>query len=357
MSSCRDGVSWIDAARPGGEFDFRATLPMVRAAARHGIAVTWDLLHFGWPDDVNIFSASFPALFARYAAAFARWYTGESDAPPVVAPVNEISFLAWAGGDAACMNPFETRRGADLKRQLVRAEIEAIDAIRSIAPAARFLHPDPVIFVHPNGNAEPPGPNGNGSGNGKLHHYLADGSIDRGQWEAWDMLAGQLHPSLGGGTNYLDVIGVNFYPHNQFTTEGVTVWPGDPRYRPFSQLLLVVWERYRRPILVSETGTEGDARAPWLRYVTEQCIAALEQGCDLIGVTLYPVVDHPGWADDRHCENGLWSYPKAGGERAAHEPLLREIRRLRGPLEQARRDMLARRARRAARDALETERG
>src|SRR4051794_30619700 len=60
MAACRDGVSWVHAARPGGEYDFGRALPVLNAARRYGIRVLWDLLHFGWPDDVDVFSPSFP---------------------------------------------------------------------------------------------------------------------------------------------------------------------------------------------------------------------------------------------------------------------------------------------------------
>jgi hypothetical protein len=40
---------------------------------------------------------------------------------------------------------------------------------------------------------------------------------------------------------------------------------------------------------------------------------------------LYPVVNHPGWDDDRHCYNGLWDYADANGDREIFEPLAREL--------------------------------
>jgi DNA-binding FadR family transcriptional regulator len=43
------------------------------------------------------------------------------------------------------------------------------------------------------------------------------------------------------------------------------------------------------------------------------------------GICLYPIVNHPGWEDDRHCYNGLWDYADADGRRAIFEPLAREI--------------------------------
>ena len=44
------------------------------------------------------------------------------------------------------------------------------------------------------------------------------------------------------------------------------------------------------------------------------------------GVCLYPIVNHPGWADDRHCHNGLWDYADDAGNRDIYEPLASEIR-------------------------------
>ena len=120
---------------------------------------------------------------------------------------------------------------------------------------------------------------------------------------------------------------MNFYPDNQFTIDGATVARGDPGYRPLSRMLMDVARRYGRPMIVSETGAEGTLRAPWLRYVASECLAAMDAGCELHGITLYPVLNHPGWADDRPCENGLWDRADARGARAVHRPLLAEMRR------------------------------
>jgi hypothetical protein len=94
-------------------------------------------------------------------------------------------------------------------------------------------------------------------------------------------------------------------------------------------------------MLIAETGSEGPQRASWLEYVAAESERALEGGCELHGITLYPVVDHPGWEDDRHCENGLWGYADDAGERPLHEPLA-EVMLARAPgLVAARRAMLA----------------
>ncbi|MDP9033484.1 MAG: beta-glucosidase [Myxococcota bacterium] len=331
IRGARDGVSWIEAAGANGSFDFSFVLPLLRAADRHGVRVVWDLMHFGWPDDINVFAPRFPSVFGAYARAFARWLALESDQPPIITPINEISYLAWAGGDVRCMNPFEAARGVELKVQLVRATIEAIEGIRSVFPSARFLQPEPVIHIV----ANPAHP--------KTWRRVESDSLL--QYQAWDMLSGRVWPSLGGNESYLDIVGVNFYPDNQFTPEGETVRRGDLRYKAFSRMLLEVWDRYRRPMIVSETGSEGEDRAPWLRYVAAESEAALRLGCELHGITIYPIVNHPGWADARHCLNGLWDYANDAGEREADPALLNEILRQGGLLRDARQAAFAARGR------------
>jgi hypothetical protein len=330
MTACRDGVSWVTSERTAGTHDFSRVAPMVRAAGESGVDVIWDLMHFGWPDDVDVFAPSFPPRYARYARAFARWLSSESEAPVMISPINEMSFLAWAAGDVRCIYPFEAARGVELKAQLVRATIEAIEAIRDVVPSARFLQAEPSIRIVP-----PPA-------NRKIWARVESDNLL--QYQACDMLTGRVWPSLGGDPKYLDILGVNFYPNNQFTPDGETIAPDDVRFVPFSRLLLDVWRRYGRPMIVSETGSEGDHRAPWLRYVSGQCITALRQGCELHAITLYPVLNHPGWLDGRHCENGLWDYADDHGERAAEPQLLQEVMRQQGRLSAARADMLRRQA-------------
>jgi hypothetical protein len=313
LTTCRDGAAWVRTELAPGRHDFRPVLPLLRAAERHGVRVIWDLMHFGWPSDVDVFSPAFPGRFARHARAFAGWLAGESHQSVMITPINEISFLAWAGGDVRCMNPFATARGVELKVQLVRATIEAIEAVRAVIPGARFLQPEPVINIIP--AEEHPR---------TWRRVESDNLL---QYQAWDMLTGAVWPSLGGHPRYLDIVGVNFYPDNQFMLDGTTIGRGDPRYRPFSRMLELVWSRYRRPMIVSETGSEGIDRAGWLRYVCDECALALAGGCELHGVTLYPVVNHPGWVDDRRCENGLWDYPDQHGQRPVCLPLAEELAR------------------------------
>jgi beta-glucosidase/6-phospho-beta-glucosidase/beta-galactosidase len=313
METVRDGVRWHLIERSPGRYDFSSLLPKIRAARRSGVQVIWDLCHYGWPEGLDVFRPELVDRFADFARAVARLIADETDEPPFYTPVNEISFWSWAGGDMALFNPCTTGRGFELKTQLVRASLAAIDAVWSVDPRARILHADPAVHIVP----DPDRPE---------EREEAEG-YQEAQFQAWDMITGRLWPQLGGDERYLDVVGVNYYPYNQWVYKGPSLSRDDPRYRPFRDILADAWERYGRPVLIAETGAEEDLRAPWLRYVSEEARAARRAGVPVYGICLYPILDYPGWDDDRHCRTGLWGFPDAAGGREVCLPLAQELAR------------------------------
>jgi len=86
-------------------------------------------------------------------------------------------------------------------------------------------------------------------------------------------------------------------------------------------MLAEVHARYGRPLFVAETGIEGDERASWFAYIRDEVTEARRRGVPVEGICLYPILDHPGWDDDRHCPNGL-----IGMDRKIHSPLADLIR-------------------------------
>ncbi len=317
IRTAREGLRWHLVERAPGAFDWSRELPRLRIARDAGVHVVWDLFHYGWPDDLDIFAPAFVDRFAALARAFARLHRDETDAPLWVAPVNEPSFVAWGGGDVGYLNPFQRGRGAELKRQLARAAIAACAAVRDVDPAARLFHVDPVIHIV----ADPRRP----------HHIRPAETGRRGMFEMWDTIAGRRDPAFGGRPEYLDVVGVNFYPRNQWVhvpraPAGRVIRRGDPLYRPFGDILAEVHGRYGRPIFVAETGCEGDERPAWLRYVAGEVHRVLTAGVPVEGLCWYPILNHPGWDDYRHLTCGVWDYPPApDGARDAYAPLLDEL--------------------------------
>src|SRR5690349_21874590 len=146
------------------------------------------------------------------------------------------------------MFPYAHGRDGELKRQLVRAAIAAIDAVWSVDPDARMIFPEPLIH-----NVPP-----------RWRPWLTGPAAAQraSQFEAWDMIAGRAAPELGGAAKYLDIVGVNFYAANQWEVPGGRKlhWDAgsdDPRWLPLHKLLMEVQNRYQRPILIAETSHYG----------------------------------------------------------------------------------------------------
>jgi hypothetical protein len=173
----------------------------------------------------------------------------------------------------------------------MRAAIAATQAVRAVDGRARFLQAEPLIHICPN-----------------LAQPSEDDAVEKyrtAQYESWDMLAGMLHPELGGRPEMLDVVGVNFYSNNQWVHNSETLGLGHRWFRPLSDMLVEVYDRYRRPLVISETGAEAPNGPGWLRYVGGEVRTALRRGIPIEGLCIYPIMDYPGWNDDRHCPAGL----------------------------------------------------
>lgn len=311
----REGLRWHLIEQKPGRFDFSSADEIINAAYETDTQSIWDLWHYGWPNDIDIFSHQFIERFTDFATAAARRLS-EKFETPLICPINEISFFSWAGGEGGIFNPFARHRGGEMKRQLVRASIQAIKRMRQLNPRIRFFHIDPMINVIP----KEPTPENTAAAN--AYHCS--------QFEAYDMISGRQSPELGGQEDLIDFVGVNYYIHNQWTYPGEggsMIVPSDRRYRHVRDLLKETHEHYRKPLFVAETGIEDDTRPAWLRYLCNEVFAAMANGVPVHGVCLYPILNHPGWDDDRHCYNGLFDYADDAGHREVFEPLANELAR------------------------------
>ena len=312
--TAREGVRWHLVEWRQGQYQWASVLPMLRAAQETGMQVVWDLWHYGWPDGIDVFKPEVVDRFARFARAFAELLDQETNEIPYLVPINEISFFSWAGGDGGIMNPFARGRGGELKRQLVRATIAAIRELREVNPSTRIFAVDPLINVIPRRNRPQDAPQA------ELYR--------QSQFHVWDMITGRMEPELGGHPGFLDVIGVNYYIHNQWRYpggHGSMIVPSDPRYRHVREMLVELHERYQRPIFLAETGIEDEARPAWLRYICNETAAAMAEGVPVEGICLYPILNHPGWDDGRHCYNGMFEYADPLGKREVYLPMATEL--------------------------------
>lgn len=311
IRTIRVGARWHLIEQQPRHYNFDSLAVILDAAADTNTEVLLDLLHFGWPDHVDVFGRNFLSEFANYTWALTQFLKTRGERCTMFAPVNEISFLSWAGADKGAIYPCTVGRGSELKHLLVQAAIASSRVLLGEIPECRLISPEPIIHIVGNPAIE-------GDAVEAEAYSLA-------QFQAWDMLCGKLVPELGGAPQYLDVIGMNFYEQNEWVHNSKTLSRDDPRYRPLHQLIEDVWTRYRRPMFISETGTEDGKRADWFNYVCDEVRTALKSGIPVQGICLYPILNHPGWDNDRHCHNGLFDYPDASGDRNIYWPLAQAI--------------------------------
>jgi hypothetical protein len=319
IRAVREAIRWPLVDRGDG-YDFSSAEPFVDAALRHGFDVIWDLFHYGYPDGLDPFSAAFADRFAAYCRAAARYVARRMQGACYFTPINEPSFLAWAGGDVGRFAPHARGRAGELKLSLARAAIRGIEAIRATCPGARIVNVDPIcrVVVAP-GERDP----------AVIEH--ARRFNEDYVFEFWDIVSGRCRPELGGSPEHLDVVGLNYYWTNQWQlgAEGVPLADDDPRRVPLAELVRTAWRRYGREVVITETSALGDQRAPWLHELSAMAEELLGEGVPLGGICLYPILGMPEWhARDQWARMGLWDLEREQDvlERKACAPMMAALR-------------------------------
>lgn len=321
IRAVREAARWpiIDQS---GVLDLEGVRQLARMAREVSLTQIWDLMHYGYPDDLDPFSSEFAIRFASYARAVAQVVLEETEGPRYYTPINEISYCSWAAGEVGYMAPFAQGRGGEYKRALVRAAIKAANAIWEVDPQATMFNVDPLVRLHaPEGRPD-----------------LQDEADHFNQYvvtEAFDLLSGRIEPELGGTRAHLGLVGFNYYAGNQWTIatpespQRFLGWD-DPRWIAISDLLSELQNRYGGPIFIAETGSSADGRVPWLSHLTREALRSIEQGVDLQGICLYPIITSPDWEDPTaFFDGGLFDVspqPEGTLERVLSLPLAKALR-------------------------------
>jgi beta-glucosidase/6-phospho-beta-glucosidase/beta-galactosidase len=314
LRTLRDGLRWHLIEKSRGKYDWSSWLPALEAAERHGLQILWDMFHYGSPDCVDQADPDFPKRFTDFAMAAMELHRSVCGRSPVVCPLNEINFLSWAVDEGYLPGVGPPEQGW-FKRQLVRTAIMAARAIKQGWPESTIVWAEPLIHIAPHD---------------RLRETLRAAEQNlQGMYQAYDWIMGLAEPELGGDRSLVDVVGWNYYPHNQWYFEGPTIPMGHHEYRPLADMLVEVAARYGKPLFISETGAEGSGRPAWLHYICDEVREAQRRGTDIRGICLYPVTAYPGWDNSRHCQVGLFSPVGSTGQRHVYEPLADELRRQR----------------------------
>jgi beta-glucosidase/6-phospho-beta-glucosidase/beta-galactosidase len=322
ITTVREGLSWNGIDKGKGIYDFSEFIPMMQKAKEEGIEQIWDLNHFDYPEGLDPFSKEFVSRFARYAKECIKVIKKYQKGTIYIAPVNEISFFAFISADKGNWAPYAKKRGVEFKKQLVRAAIAAMDEIWEVDRNVRFIHVDPIFRRTP---LKPD----------KLSQKKEKEFISA-KFQAWDMLAGKIFPELGGDPKYLDIIGANYYYYNQEYI--LPKKPDGPMYLTIpwkskdrvslQAMLSEVYNRYKRPIVISETGGWGALRRMWWPRIFRELNDAIKSGIPIYGICAYPIIDRADWTHGHLTNSGLWYLKNNDSalKRIPHEPTIRVVK-------------------------------
>ncbi len=320
VRSLRWGVPWYRVEPQPGEFDWRWTDEVLPYMVEElGITPMLDLMHYGCPfwlkrefvnKDYVRAVASYAAAFARRYKGLVKWYT----------PLNEPLVNALMCGKRGLWPPY--LRGDQgyirVMLQLVRGITATVEAIKEIDPQSIMVHVEATGLSR------------------AIRQDLEVLAVEeqRRGYLAYDLLTGQVTPDhplyswllrsaappdtlaeIARRPLTLDVLGLNFYP--QWSTQHLYVdAKGRLAYRAheedgagFAALINDYYERYRAPVIITETSAFGseELRARWLQTSVEAVKYLRSQRVPVVGYTWFPMFTMIDWRY-RHAQSPLEQY-------------------------------------------------
>jgi beta-glucosidase/6-phospho-beta-glucosidase/beta-galactosidase len=348
VRSVRYGIPWHRINPAPGVWDFGWADRPLEQLLELGIQPVVDLVHYGLPSwiDGAFLHPEFDRFMAEYAARVAERYRGRIY---TYTPLNEPRVTAWYCGKLGWWPPF--RRGwrgfARVMIGLCRGIVRAVEVMRSVDAEIVHAHVDATDLYEAR-TAD-----------------LADEVARRQEmvFLSLDLITGRVRPGhrlyewlLATGTGAgelqwfeeraveLDLVGINLYP--LFSQKRLVRSPRGLRIRmPYAtadiveRLAELYWERYRRPLFISETASEGSLarRRAWLDSSIAAVRRVRRRGVPLVGYTWWPLFALVTWAyregkkapDEYLKQMGLWDLQGgAHGLERVRTPLVDRYREL-----------------------------
>ncbi|CAH0260418.1 Beta-glucosidase A [Massilia sp. Bi118] len=298
--------SWLGPGRYDWDFADRAFGELRRL----GIEPITDLCHFGVPDWVGNFqNPDFPALFAVYAADFARRYPWVR----LYTPVNEMYVCARFSALYGLWNEQLSGERAYVTalKHLVKANLLAMHAIRGRQADAVFIQSESSEYFHATApEAETIAETRN------LRRFL---SLDLNYGRTLEpdlrsfvldngMLEDELRFFETHALHEHCILGTDYYRSNEHHVDT------DGSMRPVDELLgyaLIAREyaeRYRLPLMHTETnrddGPDGEACA-WLAKQWALVRGLKRAGVAVTGFTWYSLTDQVDWNIELREQRGV----------------------------------------------------
>ncbi|HVG26240.1 MAG TPA: hypothetical protein VM865_01445 [Acidobacteriaceae bacterium] len=313
-----------------------------------GIRPIASLLHHGsGPRHTSLLDPEFPRKLAAYAGSVAQRYPWID----AYTPVNEPNTTARFSGMYGVWYPHHHSLQSYLRALLhqLKGTVLSMQAVRRIHPEAQLVQTDDL---------------GNISGTEELRPVWE--TLNLRQWLPFDLLYGRVdrhHPMFGymrsAGISEADilwfadhpcppdVIGINyyatsdrfldhrleFYPEDRRSSEGPFVDVESVRVRRdgiigVDTLLLQAWERYERPVAVTEVHLGGpvDEQIRWVADAWRGVLRAREQGVNCVAMTIWALLGSFFWNGLVTSENGHYE-PGVFDLRGGH-PVRTELARV-----------------------------
>lgn len=327
VQALRWGIPWYKVEPEKGRFDWQWTDEVLGHMIEDlKITPIIDLMHYGCPFwlDRAFANRNYPERVAEYAAAVAERY---KKSVKCYTPLNEPIITALMCGMRGLWPPYQRGEKGYIKLmlQIAKGIIRTVKAIKEIDAASIMFHVEATGLTR------------------TIREDLA--SLAREEthrgYLCFDLLTGMLSHDhilfswlLRNGAPIddlvqlqqdaieLDVLGMNFYP--QWSTKQIYLDKAgqiafretEPEGEGFSELIRHYFERYRVPIMITETSALGsdDVRLSWLRSSVSSIKTLREEGVPVIGYTWFPLFTMVDWryrfangpVEDFYLELGLY---------------------------------------------------
>ena len=327
VKTLRYGIPWYRVNPAPGVFDWSWTDSVLDyLVGTKGLTPIIDLMHYGTPLwlDNHFVNASYPGRVADYASAFAERYRSMIRH---YTPLNEPAVTAAFCGRDGRWPPYLKGDDGFVKvlMALLRGMSRTSEALRAARSDAVLVHVEDVGIEY--------------AASDDLAELAAASQARR--LLPLDLACGMVtpeHPShawlMGHGVTEFelhdlavhaprwDVLGVNFYPwsNRRFSRrkDGSVVVGRDPSRSGASlaNLLRMVHDRYRLPLMVTETSSTGDhvERGRWMAETLGAVRRARAEAIPVLGYTWFPMFTMIEWKyrwsrkglQDHLLHLGLW---------------------------------------------------
>jgi beta-glucosidase/6-phospho-beta-glucosidase/beta-galactosidase len=306
VRAMRYGMPWYKAEPQKGKFDWDWIDRALDAAAATGVEIIFDLMHYGVPLwlDNQFLNTDYEKHVADWGAAVARRF---GDRIRYFTPFNEPLVCSDFVGLRGMWPPYLRGHDGQVKiiRNIARGMTLTIEAIRAERPGAIMVNVDAAGEVLP---ATPDLAEAAAFETEKTFvttdlvlgmvgpdHRLRDWLLTHGMTES-DLLWHLDRPQQ------LELIGTNYYPET--SQQQLARHGGELVRRPLSgraagmkNSVRQFWERYRRPVIVTESSLNGtvEERGRWLAEAVAAVRDIRAEGLPLVGFTWFPVFDLIDW--------------------------------------------------------------